>query len=643
MRKFDRLPAVPLIANDPYFSVWLPADLPTDANTVHWTGAPKWIRGHVVVDGVKYRWLGKNGIRAVKTVEVAVTPTKTRFVMEAAGIELTAEFISPMLPDDLDILSTPITFAEFSAKSLDGAEHQVQLELVLPHSLCYDGASRPAIRTDAFRADNLNIAYAGQASQKVLCHSGDMITIDWGYLYAASELPVKVRGESIACEWSAAIGKEPQSAYVMLGYDDIASINYFGALCHAWYARNGKTLVDAFREFAASHDEIIARCASLDASVLDDARRIGGEDYALIISAAWRHTVSAHKLIATPEGKMALLSKENNSNGCIGTVDVSYPSTPMFLKYCPELVNALCLPILEFANMPVWEFDFAPHDVGRYPYATGEVYSLNDHLPCGHVYPPYYMYGAGSNVYTTRRSMPVEECGNMLVMIYTAIHFGADDSMAKKYLPTLDKWVRYLDEYGEDPGEQLCTDDFAGHLAHNVNLSAKAIMGVACYGRILAHLGDKEGGAKWTARAKEMADSWYKRVGGVEYAPLTFDGKGWSMKYNLAWDLVLKMDLIPKDFYARETRSYVPRVNEFGLPLDSRADYTKSDWILWCAAMAQDEETRNALIAPVAHYLRNTRTRVPFSDWYDTVRGDFVEFIARSVQGGLFMPMLTAE
>ena len=57
----------------------------------------------------------------------------------------------------------------------------------------------------------------------------------------------------------------------------------------------------------------------------------------------------------------------------------------------------------------------------------------------------------------------------------------------------------------------------------------------------------------------------------------------------------------------------------------------------------QDEETRNALIAPVAHYLRNTRTRVPFSDWYDTITGAYIHFIARSVQGGIYMPMLKKQ
>lgn len=59
--------------------------------------------------------------------------------------------------------------------------------------------------------------------------------------------------------------------------------------------------------------------------------------------------------------------------------------------------------------------------------------------------------------------------------------------------------------------------------------------------------------------------------------------------------------------------------------------------------MARDAEVRSALIAPLARMLRTTRTRVPFSDWYDTHTGGYVEFIARSVQGGVFMPMLTIE
>ncbi|MCL1795474.1 MAG: DUF1793 domain-containing protein, partial [Clostridia bacterium] len=147
----------------------------------------------------------------------------------------------------------------------------------------------------------------------------------------------------------------------------------------------------------------------------------------------------------------------------------------------------------------------------------------------------------------------------------------------------------------------------------------------------------------WARKAKEMAENWYLRAKTDEATALTFDGAGWSQKYNLVWDLVMDLGLLPAEFYKRETESYLSRMNGYGLPLDSRATYTKSDWIVWSAAMAQDNDTFRALIAPLARYLRETPSRVPFSDWYDTVTGQYRHFIARAVQGGLFMPMLRKD
>lgn len=638
--EFDRLPALPLIANDPYFSIWLPGDLPTQANTVHWGGAPKWIRGALTVDGKEYRFLGKNGETAVTTTAVRVTPTRTCFETQAGGVKLDFTFWTPALPDDLDTLSTPITFADFACASLDGAVHEVSVDLLVPLSLCYDGAAKPEIHTDVFPLAGMNISCSGQRMQKVLCHSGDRITIDWGYLYTAGAQDVTESRDFIRHAWKIQAAEETKKTFVLLAYDDVAAVNYFGVPCRAWYSRNGRTIMEAIADFAARHDALLEACCELDASVLALADEAGGEDYQKIVAASWRHTFAAHKLIATPKGDMAFLSKENDSNGCIGTVDLSYPSAPLLLQFCPELVNAMCRPVLEFAQMNVWSRDYAPHDVGRYPHVHGQVYALRRYLPCGNVYPPYYLYPAEADVYNDHNQMPVEESGNMLVMLAAAIRFGADDALAKTYMPTLDKWVRYLDRYGEDPGEQLCTDDFAGHLAHNVNLSAKAVVGVACYARLLEHFGKEEEAKRWEARAHEMMESWKARACAGEHTPLTFDGHGWSMKYNLAWDKVLGLGLMNDDFYAKETRSYLPRMNTYGLPLDSRADYTKSDWIAWCATMAPEREVRQALLAPMAKYLRETKTRVPFSDWYDSVSGDYVEFIARSVLGGMFMPML---
>ena len=631
MPQIHRLPAIPLIASDPYFSVWMPADTLTQTDSCHWSGPAKPVRGVLVVDGVACRFLGA-GLQPEATLsELTVSATQTRFVSEFGGVRLETRFVTPALPDDLDLLSMPVTLVTFSAVSTDGAQHQVQVQLHLSDRLCYDGEIRPAMAGETLCLDGRDLALCGQKVQKPLCHSGDHVTTDWGYLYLSADGKSEAVGDGVQAVCSLPAHGQPVRA--VIAYDDIASINYFGDLCKAWYRRDGRQITDAIR-FAWQHfDRILNRCAALDEQLEQQALAAGGEEYVQLVNAAWRQTLAAHKLIATPKGEMAYLSKENDSNGCIGTVDVSYPSIPLFLRFCPELVNALCRPVLEFASMPVWTDDFAPHDVGRYPLATGQVYAALKHVGPGECYPPYYLYPAGSQVYDPRYQMPVEECGNMLIMLQAARAFGADAALADQYRPLLDKWVRYLTQYGEDPGEQLCTDDFAGHLAHNVNLAAKAVVGVACYARLTDQ-------PEYMDKARTMAARLLEKMGDKGNTPLTLDGQGWSMKYNLLWDKVLDLGLLPREFYDAELASYLPRINRYGLPLDSRADYTKSDWICWVAAMADDPATRTALLAPVARMLRESDSRVPFSDWYDTKTGRYMAFIARSVQGGVLALLL---
>ncbi len=631
MPEIDRLPAIPLVTSDPYLSVWMPADTMTQTDSCHWSGPAKPIRGVLTVDGASCRFLGAGPEPEAELTELKVTATRTQFVSAFGGVELTTTFAAPALPEDFDLLSMPLTLVTFAAKAADGKAHEVRVRLHLSDKLCYDGEIRPHMTSGAYPLGGWQTAYLGQETQKPLCHSADHITIDWGYLYLSADGVVQAVGDGV----QTACGLVPGGPAVraVIAYDDIASINYFGDLCKAWYRRDGRQITDAILYAQQHFDEILRRCADLDARVSADARAAGGQDYEAIASAAWRHTFAAHKLIATPKDEMAFLSKENDSNGCIGTVDVSYPSIPLFLRYCPELVNALCRPVLEFASMPVWDRDFAPHDVGRYPLATGQVYAARRQIGAKASPPPFYLYPAGADVWDPRYQMPVEECGNMLIMLEAARVYGADPTLAEEYHPLLDAWVKYLVQYGEDPDEQLCTNDFAGHLAHNVNLAAKAIVGVACYARLT---GDENS----AAQAKTMAAHLLEKIGGGGNTPLTLDGRGWSMKYNLLWDKVLRLGLLPDSFYAAETASYLPRVNTYGLPLDSRADYTKSDWLCWTARLADDPAVRAALIAPLAKELRETTSRVPFSDWYDTKTGRYVAFIARSVQGGVFALML---
>lgn len=636
-----RVPAIPLVVNDPYLSIWCPADTLTGADTAHWAGEVKKMRGTAEIDGKSYRYLGLGDECEMETYELRINPTSTVSVFRAAGVELTVRFTTPLLLNDPDALSTPITFIDFSAASIDGNKHGVSISLDVDDGLCYDGAERPAMIFDQYRAAGLDIAYTGQLVQKPLSHSGDHITIDWGYAYLAADRGVQAFDGGLT---ATACGETPFTYNVMLGYDDIASINYFGKICPAWYARNGKTFPEALTEFGGRHDQLMAACRKLDDELAVAAWEMGGEDYELIISAAYRQSVGAHKLIADGQGDMVFLSKENDSNGCIGTVDLSYPSSPLYLLLCPEYVRAMCRPILKFAELPVWSFDFAPHDVGRYPYATGQVYGAiaREHYSMnGNVYPPYYLYPAGKAAYKLAMQMPVEECGNMLIMLAAAFRADGNMDLIRRHLPLLEKWAGYLVEYGEDPGEQLCTDDFAGHLAHNVNLSAKALCGVAAYSIILSAVGEREAAAGYMDRARAMAKSWLERAstGADGTTSLTFGGEGWSIKYNMVWDKLLGLGLLKDSFYLTETKSYIGRRNRYGVPLDSRADYTKSDWILWAAAMAWGDDFHD-LIKPVADFLRESEPRVAFSDWYDTKTGIYEHFIARSVQGGVFMPLL---
>lgn len=172
-----------------------------------------------------------------------------------------------------------------------------------------------------------------------------------------------------------------------------------------------------------------------------------------------------------------------------------------------------------------------------------------------------------------------------------------------------------------------------------MNLSAKTFISIGAFGQILVALGRKEEGTEYISKAKEMADCWLSRADVGGYTSLTFNGDGWSMKYNLVWDKILGLNFLPEDFYRREISSYIARMEKYGLPLDSRAPYSKSDWIMWVAAMANDKEFPQ-FVAPLARYLRESDSRVPFSDYYDAETGRYEKFVARSVQGGLFMPLL---
>ena len=213
---------------------------------------------------------------------------------------------------------------------------------------------------------------------------------------------------------------------------------------------------------------------------------------------------------------------------------------------------------------------------------------------------------------------------------------------ARPHMAMLEQWVKYLLTYGEDPGDQLCTDDFAGRLAHNCNLSLKAIMGVAGFGKILEALGRTEEGASYLKKAKEMADSWVERAANEDGSfRLTFDRPNtFSMKYNIVWDKLWGTKLFAPCVTYSEFSSNKKHINAYGMPLDSRRDYTKSDWLVWTAMMAPTKEEFAEFIAPLWLAYHVMPTRVSMTDWYFTITSEKRGFVHRTVQGGLFIKLL---
>ena len=652
-----RPPAVPLVAHDPYFSIWSMADHLNGDTTRHWTGKPNSLAAMVRIDGKSYRVLGRERRPGpeLEQKQVTVLPTRTIYEFGGAGIDLGLTFLTPALPDDLDVLSRPLTYLNWSVTANDVKPHEVQIYFEAAGDLVVNTPEEPVLAA-RYVLDGQPVLRMGSRQQQVLGKRGDDLRIDWGYVYLASDRPDGVTEAATTRESARAafnkdgrlpasddlgepdarrgggevlaysidfgrVGANPVARYFMLAYDDLYSIEYFERRERAWWRRNGAGAADLLRAARNEHDSLLERSKRFDEELMSDLRQAGGEEYARIAALAYRQTLAAHKLVADLNGRPMFFPKENFSNGCIATVDVIYPSSPFTLLFNPRLLEAQLEPVLEYARLPRWRWPFAPHDLGTYPLANGQV------------------YGGGER--TEENQMPVEESGNMLIMMAALARVEGNAAFAEKYWTELTKWAEYLKEKGLDPENQLSTDDFAGHLAHNANLSIKAILALGAYGVLSEMTGHKEEGAAYSRTAHEFARKWIELAADGDHYKLAFDKPGtWSQKYNLVWDKLLGLNLFPPDVARREMAFYLTKLNKYGLPLDNRRDYTKLDWILWTATLTTTNGEFEKLVDPVYRFANESPSRVPLTDWYDTVTGKQQGFQARSVVGGVFVKML---
>ncbi|MEY9938930.1 DUF5127 domain-containing protein [Streptacidiphilus sp. MAP5-3] len=654
-----RPPAVPLATRSPYLNTWLTSGNTSGAWPSFWTGHTTAMVGIALVDGTPFLFLGSPNVaglgpRGMVQQNLTLTATRSQYVFAAAGVELTLTFLSPVEPGDLRRQSMPLSYVTAAVRSTDGAGHRVSLYFDISGEWVHNdtgtqiGWAQNQVRGPGGTA--VTSLSCTPATPQPLAENGDMAT--WGTVVfsAANQsgltwqigADTAVRGAVLANgklgdtsdtnqpraindNWPVfaftfdlgTVGATPASAALSLGHVREPAVSYLGTpLPPLWrsYWSTWQDMVGYFHsDLAAAQD----RTAALDGKIRNEATVVGGHQYAALCALALRQAYAGTELVSRNGTPWAFL-KEISSDGNVSTVDVTYPALPVFCYLDPQYLGLLLAPLLEYPEHGGWPKTFAEHDLGsHYPNADGH----ND---------------------GNEEDMPVEESANMLIM--TAAYLGRVDaatasSFATTHYTILKQWADYLVANALDPGYQNQTDDFTGFIGHSVNLALKGILAIGAMAQVSKAAGKSADATSYRATATSYIGQWATKAQdpNAAHLKLAYDQPGtWSLKYNGYPDALLGLGLIPESVARQEAAWYLSQSNQYGIPLDIRHSYTKADWEMWTAAWLRDYPVKDYLIGALYDFVDTSPSRVPFTDWYDTISDQQNGFQARPVVGGIF-------
>eukprot|EP01121_Diplochlamys_sp_Union-15-3_P010077 TRINITY_DN2790_c0_g1_i2.p1 TRINITY_DN2790_c0_g1~~TRINITY_DN2790_c0_g1_i2.p1 ORF type:complete len:701 (-),score=144.39 TRINITY_DN2790_c0_g1_i2:20-1858(-) len=604
---------------------------------------------------------GINTAPAATQLNVTVNPTQTKYVFSQSGVLLELTFTSPLLPNNIDILARPVSYITFRVTSVDGRSHHV--------SLYYDNTAEMVVNSPTefvtwgrINVNSMTVMRMGSQAQNILGMSGDRVGINWGYNYVAvpngSGLSTVIYDSGVtrsqfvksgtiptaddtrqpraasdawpcmAVVWDlGSVSSASQTRHITFAYDEIYSIKWFNHNFRPYWRRDPSstpnTLISAADQ---DYNNVLSLCNSFDNDLLSRLQRAGGDQYATLASLVFRQSFGGCKLVWNDQKNILwYFMKEISSNGDLQTVDVVFPASPIFLHQNPLLLKKLVIPHLVFSSQDPtlngcnYNKAWAPHQLGTYPVA--------------------YCMG--------QEDMPVEETANLILMLAKIAQLTGDLSeVIPEYWPLLQKWGQYLVSALPDPGNQLCTDDFEGPSPHNANLAAKGIVGLAAMSKLCAFVKDSSCETYYMNTANNMAQQWQKLAvnsDGSHYK-LEYDKDNtWSLKYNILYQKLLNVSVFPEDVIRKELNYYLTqKLNTYGVPLDNRATFTKLDWSVWAATMGDDTQFQT-IINRIYNFANQSPSRVPLSDWYDTISGKQVGFQARTVLGALYSKILLLE
>ncbi|KAF8213809.1 DUF1793-domain-containing protein [Mycena galopus ATCC 62051] len=655
-------PAIPLAVRSPYLNTWLAQGEGTALNNAwatFWDGAvTAWV-GFVNVDGESYSFLGTPSVAGSSFTQATqksftLTSTQSIFVLSAGPVDVTVTFLSPVDATDLVRQSIPMSYMHVSVASTDGATHDVHVYSDISAEWTSGSDSWDvewSTTTSNIIAHQISVV-SPAVYEEIDDHAqyGDWYysTLNGGGVTAQIGRDVTVRGQflnnsvlstvkdnnfraigdswpvfglakdlgnvgSTAATVTFAIGhiRDPAIRYVLAGNVKQARSLYF------WSKFSTAQEVISF--FLNDWSTALATANALDKQVETDAGKISA-DYAGIVALSIRQSLAAHEITISKNAfgqwntsDVMYFLKEISSDGNVNTVDVIFPGHPIYLYLNPKLGEYLLEPLFRYQASGLYPNKWSVHDMGaNYPKANGH----ND---------------------GTDEAMPVEESGNMLIMALSFARANNDLTQIRRYESLLDQWTQYLIEDSLIPANQLSTDDFAGLLANQTNLAIKGIVGIRCMAEISKLLGDTAKYTNYSSIAADYVTKWQVYAASKTGAHLTLDyndDPSWGLVYNLFPDVYLKLNLFPQSVYEEQTAWYKTVINEYGVPLDTRHTYTKSDWSMWTSAIVTDTTLRSQFVSTLTAYVSNGLNKQAFPDWFDTVSGLAQGFVARPVVGG---------
>ncbi|OTA70540.1 glutaminase A [Hypoxylon sp. EC38] len=658
-----RPPAIPLAVKGPYLNSWL--NVGSDGGNGGYL-AGEWPRfwtqqitgwaGFIRVDGKAYNWLGAPpGADLVDQTDFSYTSTRSTFVMNVGGkVEMNITFLSPVTPSDLRRQSLVFSYLDVAVHSLDGANHDVQLYADVSAEWA-SGDLSAIVQWDYNSADGVAYHQFERQNQQPISETNQLpnwgtwfwSTKDVDNLSWQSGADTDVRGafinngvlpntkdtnfRAVQDSWPVfgfandlgSVGSASVSTLYSIGITQDGAINLLGegsdltTYPSLWTSYFGSD-VEAMTFFYNDYDEVSSLSTDLDNKVASDSLSAAGQNYLTLTSLSVRQTFGALQFTGTDSDPLVFL-KEISSNSDIQTVDVIFPAIPLILYTNPALLNYLLKPLFLNQENGHYPNTNAIHDLGTFPVAKG--------YPDG-----------------TDEPMPLEECGNMIIMVLAYAQRTGDNDYLSQHYPILKQWAGYLVDEALIPADQISTDDFAGSLANQTNLGLKGIIGLRAMSEISERTGNSDDASSYLDTATSYISQWQgfglNTAADPPHATLSYgDEDSHGLLYNLYANSLLNFgDFVPESVYNMQSDFYPTVALEYGVPLDTRHTYTKTDWMLWCAAIA-NTDTQDTIIRLVAGWIDSTPTNRALTDLYDAQTGDYpggLQFTARPVVGGHF-------